>query len=186
MATNLGKSCSFGLPRVPFVNCCQFMYLVISLLVLRAGNGIWLYQFLIVAYLFTLVCSNQILGNFRPVYGGLYINIETIIYWAGADNPTKSEDFDQTVHPCGLIRIVLFTGAPLGFMPTRSVCVVVQLSNRRKVRVEVQRNTDGDTPSICVAAHADLKICGGGACYSIGFTGLLLNLLRRYMAFTTI
>ena len=32
MTTCLGKSCSFGLPRVPFVNCCQFMYLVISLL----------------------------------------------------------------------------------------------------------------------------------------------------------
>ena len=29
MTTCLGKSCSFGLPRVPFVNCCQFMYLVI-------------------------------------------------------------------------------------------------------------------------------------------------------------
>ena len=45
MTTCLGKSCSFGLPRVPFVNCCQFMYLVIFLLVLRAGCGIWLYQF---------------------------------------------------------------------------------------------------------------------------------------------
>ena len=32
MTTCLGKSCSFGLPRVPFVNCGQFMYLVISLL----------------------------------------------------------------------------------------------------------------------------------------------------------
>ena len=30
----------FGLPGVPFVNCYQFMYLVISLLVLRAGCGI--------------------------------------------------------------------------------------------------------------------------------------------------
>ena len=30
MTTCLGKSCTFGLPRVPFVNCCQFMYLVIS------------------------------------------------------------------------------------------------------------------------------------------------------------
>ena len=39
MITCLGKSCPFGLPRVPFVNCCQFMYLVISLLVLRAGCG---------------------------------------------------------------------------------------------------------------------------------------------------
>ena len=33
MTTYLGKSCSFGFPRVPFVNCRQFMYLVISLLV---------------------------------------------------------------------------------------------------------------------------------------------------------
>ena len=31
------------------------MYLVISLLVLRAGYGIWLYQFLIIAYLFTFL-----------------------------------------------------------------------------------------------------------------------------------
>ena len=54
MTTYLGKSCSFSLPRVPFVNCRQFMYLVISLLVLRAGCGIWLYQFLIIAYLFIL------------------------------------------------------------------------------------------------------------------------------------
>ena len=57
MTTYLGKSCSFCLPRVPFVNCCQFMYLVISLLVLRAGYGIWQdmgYGFLIIACLFTL------------------------------------------------------------------------------------------------------------------------------------
>ena len=31
MTTYLGKSCSFGLPRMSFVNCGQFMYLVISL-----------------------------------------------------------------------------------------------------------------------------------------------------------
>ena len=55
LTRNSGKSCSFCLPRVPFVNCRQFMYLVISLLVLRAGYGIWLYQFLIIAYLFTLL-----------------------------------------------------------------------------------------------------------------------------------
>ena len=35
MNTYLGKSCSFGLLRVPFVNCRQFMYLVLSLLVLK-------------------------------------------------------------------------------------------------------------------------------------------------------
>ena len=27
MTTCLGKSCSFGLPRMPIVNCCQFMFL---------------------------------------------------------------------------------------------------------------------------------------------------------------
>ena len=57
MTTYLGKSCSFGLLRVPFVNCRQFMYLVISLLILRAGSGIWLYQFLIIAYLYTLLAE---------------------------------------------------------------------------------------------------------------------------------
>ena len=56
---NLGKSCSFVLPRVPFVNCRQFMYLVISLLVLRAGCGIWLCRFLIVACLFTMQIPHQ-------------------------------------------------------------------------------------------------------------------------------
>ena len=58
MTTCLEKSCSFGLPCVPFVNCCQFMYLVFSLLVLRAG----LYQFLIIAYLVTLkpISDNRI------------------------------------------------------------------------------------------------------------------------------
>ena len=59
MTTYLGKSCSFCLPRVPFVNCCQFMYLVISLLVLRAGYGICLYQFLIIACLFTSIYDHE-------------------------------------------------------------------------------------------------------------------------------
>ena len=54
MTICLRKSCSFGLHRLPSINCCQFIYLVISLLVLRAWYGIWLYQFLIIAYLFTL------------------------------------------------------------------------------------------------------------------------------------
>ena len=33
MTTCLGKSCSFGYMRVPYVRYCQFMYLIISLLV---------------------------------------------------------------------------------------------------------------------------------------------------------
>ena len=68
MTTYLGKSCSFGLLRVPFVNCRQFMYLIISLLVLRAGCGIWLYQFLIIAYLFTLI----IWQKSSPMHGLLH------------------------------------------------------------------------------------------------------------------
>ena len=68
MTTCLGKSCSFGLPRVPFVNCCQFMYLVISLLVLKAGCGIWLYQFLIIAYLFILIHSDYTFSMFTLCY----------------------------------------------------------------------------------------------------------------------
>ena len=44
--------------RVPFVNCCQFMYLFVSLLVFRAGCGIGLYQLLIIAYPFTLVTGS--------------------------------------------------------------------------------------------------------------------------------
>ena len=67
MTTYLEKSCSFDLPRVPFVNCRQFMYLVISLLVLRAGCGTRLYQFLIIAYFFTLKYIADILYNL-PVH----------------------------------------------------------------------------------------------------------------------
>ena len=80
MTTYLGKSCSFCLPRVPFVNCHQFMYLVISLLVLRAGYGIWLYQFLIIAYLFTLFrsWSNYFCrtdnANFADFFGSISID----------------------------------------------------------------------------------------------------------------
>ena len=46
MTICLGKSCSFALPRVPFVNCCQFMHLVISRLVFRAGCGLFPVWFL--------------------------------------------------------------------------------------------------------------------------------------------
>ena len=76
MTTYLGKSCSFCLPRVPFINCRQFMYLVISLLVLRAGYGILLYQFLIIAYLFTLLTTlicTVMLGAGVSLGGSFYI-----------------------------------------------------------------------------------------------------------------
>ena len=75
MTTCLGKSCSFGLPCMPFVNCCQFMYLVISLLVLRAGYGIWLYQFLIIAYLFTF----QLWTLDQPT-------VLLLLYWSRMEN----------------------------------------------------------------------------------------------------
>ena len=68
MITCLGKSCPFRLPRLPFVNCCQFMFLVISLLVLRAEYVIWLYQFLIIAYCFTLNSGNHFYDTFN-VFG---------------------------------------------------------------------------------------------------------------------
>ena len=51
----------------------------------------------------------------------LEFNIETIINWTGAQNPTESVDLhvDQTLHPCSLIRVFLFTGASLGLMATK-------------------------------------------------------------------
>ena len=63
MTNCLGKSCSFGLPCVPFVNCCQCRYSVISLMVLRAGCRIRLYQFLIIAYLFTFHPVNHFFSS---------------------------------------------------------------------------------------------------------------------------
>ena len=73
MTSCLGKSCSFGLPRVPFANCCQFMYLVISLLVLRAGCGIWLYRLLIIAYLLTLEDIFDLLNYFLKLFSFIAI-----------------------------------------------------------------------------------------------------------------
>ena len=53
MTTYLGKRCSFCLPRVPFVNCRQFMYLVISLFGLEGRIWDLNVSVLIIAYLFT-------------------------------------------------------------------------------------------------------------------------------------
>ena len=100
MTTCLAKSCSFGLPQVPFVNCCQFMYLVISLLVLRAGCGIWLYRFLIIAYLFTfswLCCLQR-----------FHVNKTTLEIWAMSWEKLfqpygNNKGADQPVHPRSLI-----------------------------------------------------------------------------------
>ena len=99
MTTYLGKSCSFGLPQVPFVNCRQFTYLVISLLVLRAGSGIWVYQFLIIAYLFTLqniygLLSMVIQPDVKLAQLGFYLSfISAQFYWDSKLPPYLGLDF---------------------------------------------------------------------------------------------
>ena len=50
MTTYFGKSCSLGLPRVPFVNCRQFMYFPFGF----EGR---MCRFLIIAYLFIVQSS---------------------------------------------------------------------------------------------------------------------------------
>ena len=81
MTTCLGKSCSFGLLRVPSVNCCQFMYLVLSLLVLKAGCRIWLYRFLIIVYLFTFNYFDPIMIYFSLWIDCLFEIRKTALYF---------------------------------------------------------------------------------------------------------
>ena len=87
MAACLGKSCSFGLPHVPFVNCCQFMCLVISLLVLRAGYGTWLYRFV-----FRMHNS-----YFRFLINRIYITNTIYMYMLWKDQFTEMYDFYKLV-----------------------------------------------------------------------------------------
>ena len=94
MTTYLGKNCSFGLPRVPFVNCRQFMYLVISLLVYRAGCGIWLYQFLIIVYLFTL---DTVQGQCQVVEACLRKNNSKKAYQLVKDLTTEKQGKSTTI-----------------------------------------------------------------------------------------
>ena len=55
MTTCLGKSCSFGLLRVSFVNVINLcVYVLLSFSVVRVGCGIGLYYFLLIVFLFTL------------------------------------------------------------------------------------------------------------------------------------
>ena len=60
MTTSLGKSCSFGLPRVPFVNSCQFMYCYFTF---GFGGRIWdmIVSFPDIAYLFTFQCFQNLM-----------------------------------------------------------------------------------------------------------------------------
>ena len=103
MTTCLGKSCSFGEPHVRFINCCQFMYLV--LLVLRAGYGIWLYQFLIIVYLFTFQCERFMLGvsdrelcwiHWRPRHPHTWNIRGTLSSTGGPDTLTHGISVDTT------------------------------------------------------------------------------------------
>ena len=96
MTTYLGKSCSFGFPRVPFVNCRQFMYLVISLLVLRAGCGIWLYQSLIIAYLFTF--RKKTMSNFDIMNWVKELKIKNF-------DGDFNKDIRQWASNCGIINL---------------------------------------------------------------------------------
>ena len=85
-----------------------------------------------------IICSNQMLGNYWPVDGGLYINIETITNWAVVQNPAKSEDLDQPVHPC-INKSLTFYWSVIGIYG-------YQLSAQwriRSVRLDTQR-------SVCV------------------------------------
>ena len=106
MTTYLGKSCSFCLPRVPFVNCRQFMYLVISLLVLRAEYGIWLYQFLIIAYLFYFAKGIQNSNNRANEDGSVYaIDLSKAVFLVNAIplvflHVRKLLVSSVRVHPC--------------------------------------------------------------------------------------
>ena len=111
MTTYLGKSCSFCLPRVPYVNCHQFMYLVISLLVLRAGYGIWLYQFLIIAYLFTFYRGNAFCYFIYCIFykgNALCYCISCIFYRQNAF--------------CYCIFCIFLVGMPLHFQSCQQFC----------------------------------------------------------------
>ena len=101
MTTYLGKSCSFCLPRVPFVNCRQFMFLVISILVLRAGYGIRLYQFLIIAYLFTF----QVHKLFR-----LFLSVLSFILlsYVIIKSENGTQELCLSLYPTHLTRAFLF------------------------------------------------------------------------------
>ena len=129
MTTYLGKSCSFCLPRVPFVNCRQFMYLVISLLVLRAGYGIWLYQFLIIAYFFTFysVVTLKIRSSYQNQFFS-YHNDKIRKVWPEYIIWFKRQDADNLFwskfdiqRASGTLKMRSVSPKPYHFIPTVSV-----------------------------------------------------------------
>ena len=72
MTTCLGKSCSFGLPRVPFVNCYQFMYLLFPFWFWRQDVGSDCISFwsLLIFLLWTIIYSGPPKGD-SPSHSGL-------------------------------------------------------------------------------------------------------------------
>ena len=108
MTTYLGKSCSFCLPRVPFVNCRQFMYLVISLLVLRAGYGIWLYQFLIIAYLFTLATA-AIFDRLVLMVPVFRLDKKKVFEARPIQMPTTKEPIHMSSSRCRWSMVIMYT-----------------------------------------------------------------------------
>ena len=119
MTTCLGKSCSFGLPRVPFVNCCQFMYLVISLLVLRAACGIWLYQFLIIDYPFTSLKLFFVKKNNSTIF---HSRFHLFLCFVISENRWKDQSFEELklscyyrneFYFCGWTRVCLNFGSAI-------------------------------------------------------------------------
>ena len=66
--------------------------------------------------------------NFWSVYGGLCINIETTLNWAGAQNPTKSKDLDQHVHPHSLISLPFYWSVSSWLQIERSVKTQLSVS----------------------------------------------------------
>ena len=121
MTTCLGKSCSFGLPRVPFVNCCQFMYLVISLLVLSAECGIWLYQFRIIAYLFTFI---RISGGLMSTHCKLVVSPLIYNLKLTEKNTWHSRSKDKNNSPA-------YSAMPpnLTYWMNRTTCEMIPVSN---------------------------------------------------------
>ena len=127
MTTYLGKSCSFCLPRVPFVICRQFVYSVISLLVLRAGYGILLYRFLIIAYLFTfqytplhseytlwhsyLYCQSSLTSVYSNAFWNIHYDtaISLVSHHWLQYTPLNSEIYHKNIaNFLQIIKIVLF------------------------------------------------------------------------------
>ena len=174
MTTYLGKSCSFCLPRVPFVNCRQFMYLVISLLVLRAGYGIWLYQFLIIAYLFTLT------NKFDPTVWPTNIHIHTNISLSvtGKIRVTSWENLflsyannkgaDQPAHPRSLISTCVFRCLD----SIISLVSIFEISNLWVASVAAHAGLSLTTSKTPKTGFLVTRInCSGSHCWFFNWTG---------------